>query len=616
MFSIKRYSIVTKIGVILVVFASLLAVCTAVALFGLRANARLVQSVLGDQQKSLYLAAIASEGKSRMHQRAYEIAVETNAETWPTLQKAFLQEVDDLRHALAELRPLMDEIDMTMFGPIQTALERYVQLEAKAYDLRIANNSVEVKNLLRGEMSEKFAILDERFDKLIDKRRNDMDEAGKDIRDTADKSSWETAGVAIAGLGLTIAISIYIVVSGIARPLSRLTTDMGRLAENDLSVPIEGADRADDIGRMAKLVIIFKGNGLRLRDAEAERERQRQAAEQERVAGETAKAEIERQQKFVVTKLAEGLEFLAKGNLTGRLNKEFPGQYEKLRADFNGTVDSLQSTLASIDRTTTVIRVGTDQIAAASDDFSRRTEQQAASLQQTASALNLVTTAVNQMAANAGQAAQVATATRTAAESSGSVVNQAVDAMDKIRGSSDRIGNIIGVIDEIAFQTNLLALNAGVEAARAGDAGKGFAVVASEVRALAQRSADAAKEIKALISASTAQVDGGVVLVGQTGTALHDILTKVAEMDLLVRQISVSAKEQAAGLTEINTAVGQMDQTVQQNAAMIEESNAAAQSLKNEAQNLRAMVDSFDIGGDPDQVARSGESRSTQKDAA
>jgi methyl-accepting chemotaxis protein len=185
--------------------------------------------------------------------------------------------------------------------------------------------------------------------------------------------------------------------------------------------------------------------------------------------------------------------------------------------------------------------------------------------------------------------------TRQKTEQSGDVVRQAVEAMSNIEKSSAQIGQIIGVIDEIAFQTNLLALNAGVEAARAGDAGRGFAVVASEVRALAQRSADAAKEIKGLINASTGHVQKGVSLIGETGSALKEIQSHVAEVDTLVSEISASAQEQAAGLAQVNTAVNQMDQVVQQNAAMVEESTAAAHSLKDEANGLAELISMFKL---------------------
>ncbi|HWA60135.1 MAG TPA: methyl-accepting chemotaxis protein, partial [Caulobacteraceae bacterium] len=239
------------------------------------------------------------------------------------------------------------------------------------------------------------------------------------------------------------------------------------------------------------------------------------------------------------------------------------------------------------------MRAGAEEIAKASDDLSRRSEQQAASLEETAAALDEITATVRQTAAGAGQASEAVGAAKREAVQSGEVVAEAVAAMGGIEQSSKQISQIIGVIDEIAFQTNLLALNAGVEAARAGDAGRGFAVVASEVRALAQRSADAAKEIKSLISASSRQVEQGVGLVGRTGEALTSIGAKVSQIDVLVAEISGSAQEQATGLGQVNVAVNDMDKVVQRNAAMVEESTAAAHSLKAEAAQLAALVAGF-----------------------
>ena len=187
-------------------------------------------------------------------------------------------------------------------------------------------------------------------------------------------------------------------------------------------------------------------------------------------------------------------------------------------------------------------------------------------------------------------------AARGGAEASGVVVADAITAMGKIEASATQISQIVGVIDEIAFQTNLLALNAGVEAARAGEAGRGFAVVASEVRALAQRSAEAAKEIKALISASTAQVSSGVDLVGKTGQALQRIVGEVGKITELVTEIAASAQEQAVGLAQVNTAINEMDQMTQQNAAMVEQSTAASHALAHQAGELDALMDEFEIG--------------------
>jgi methyl-accepting chemotaxis protein len=228
--------------------------------------------------------------------------------------------------------------------------------------------------------------------------------------------------------------------------------------------------------------------------------------------------------------------------------------------------------------------------------LSRRTEQQAASLEETAAALDKIAATVRRTAEVANEARDLVSTSKDDAERSGDVVRQTVGAMDGIETSSKQIASIIGVIDEIAFQTNLLALNAGVEAARAGDAGRGFAVVATEVRALAQRSADAAKEIKTLISASTQQVDVGVKLVSETGQALGRIATQVSQLNGLVAELAASAKEQATGLGEVNAAVNQMDQVTQQNAAMVEQATAASHGLSGESQELARLVGQFRIG--------------------
>ncbi|MDR3462443.1 MAG: methyl-accepting chemotaxis protein [Beijerinckiaceae bacterium] len=421
------------------------------------------------------------------------------------------------------------------------------------------------------------------------------------IQETLSRSTnatiWISFIAALVGLAAVSAGAYFCITSWVSNPVKNLAVTMKALAAGNFQVAVDNTDRQDEIGPMAAAVQVFKDNGLKLRAAEAEAAGQRQAAEQERAANEAIRAEIQRQQALVVSSVASGLERLAKGDLTNRLTQAFTGEYEKLRADFNATANSLQDALRTIASATDGISSGSDQIALASDDLSRRTEQQAANLEETAAALNLITDTVKSMAAGATEAAKIVASTRNAAESSGGVVQQAVGAMSKIKESSREIGNIIGVIDEIAFQTNLLALNAGVEAARAGEAGRGFAVVASEVRALAQRSAEAAKQIKTLISTSTNQVESGVLLVDRTGAALTDIIEKVSEMDALVRKISASSQEQAAGLAEINTAMNQMDQVVQQNAAMVEESTAAAHALKGETANLTGMVGRFQIGG-------------------
>ena len=296
-----------------------------------------------------------------------------------------------------------------------------------------------------------------------------------------------------------------------------------------------------------------------------------------------------------VSLLADGLARLSAGDLTVRIDQPLLVWLDKLRVDFNAAVEALGKAMRTVSGVVTSMRSGTGEITQAADDLSRRTEQQAASLEQTAAALDEITATVRKTAEGAKHARDVVSRTKTDAEHSGEVVHQAVAAMGEIEQSSHQIGEIIGVIDEIAFQTNLLALNAGVEAARAGDAGRGFAVVASEVRALAQRSAEAAKEIKALILASGRQVGAGVKLVGETGKTLTQIASQVAEVASIISEIAGSAQEQAAGLQEVNTAVNQMDQVTQQNAAMVEESTAASHSLAQETEELARLTGHFQV---------------------
>ncbi|MDY8107784.1 PAS domain-containing methyl-accepting chemotaxis protein [Fulvimarina sp. 2208YS6-2-32] len=294
-----------------------------------------------------------------------------------------------------------------------------------------------------------------------------------------------------------------------------------------------------------------------------------------------------------INAISAGLSQLSQNDLTCRLNDIFSPVFEPLREDFNASIEQIAATLTQIVESADAIGRGTAEISAATDDLSRRTETQAASLEETAAALDQITVTVKKTASDATKAHDAVSIARTDAIRSGEVVGSAIKAMDSIETSSRQIGQIIGVIDEIAFQTNLLALNAGVEAARAGDAGRGFAVVASEVRSLAQRSAEAAKEIKTLILASGEQVGLGVKLVKQTGGALERIVEQVNEINGLVSTMSRSVQEQANGLGEVNVAVNQMDEVTQQNAAMVEQTAAASRSLADETVRLNETVGLF-----------------------
>ncbi|WP_322965189.1 methyl-accepting chemotaxis protein [Sphingomonas fuzhouensis] len=403
-------------------------------------------------------------------------------------------------------------------------------------------------------------------------------------------------GIAAVGLASTImaqgglSLSLPVILAGAALVLSLVAMRVARklicdpyvgsvvamehLAAGDVDRELLYADYHDCIGRMAKAMHVFRRNAADVKKA-----------------GQA--------QQIVVDSLGKGLGELAEGNLTETIHTPFPPEYEKLRTDFNRAMESMGRAMGAVTVATHGINAGASDIRQASDDLSQRTEQQAASLEETAAAMDEITSTVRQTAEGANRANRAVADARIEAQQSGEVVRRAVEAMAGIERASSEISEIISVIDGIAFQTNLLALNAGVEAARAGDAGKGFAVVASEVRALAQRSADAAKDVKSRILASSDQVESGVSLVSETGRALERIIGQIAEISTLVGDIASSAEKQAVGLQEVNTAVSAMDGVTQQNAAMVEQATAAARSLAVEADGLAREIARFRIDHQP-----------------
>jgi methyl-accepting chemotaxis protein len=409
------------------------------------------------------------------------------------------------------------------------------------------------------------------------------------------QAQWLLGGGVILALAIGLILA-FLVGRSITRPVLQLVDAMRRLASGDHEAAVPATERRDEIGEMSKAVLTFKEAAIEKVRLERESAEQAAAAEAERLRNEEMRERHAAEQQAVVEALAQGLESLSKGDLTCRLDQQFAADYEKLRTDFNAAMAELQETMRVVARNAEGIRTGTSEVSHAADDLSKRTEQQAASLEETAAALDEITATVRKTAEGADHAREVVASATGDAERSGVIVRDAVAAMGEIEQSAKEISQIIGVIDEIAFQTSLLALNAGVEAARAGEAGKGFAVVASEVRGLAQRSADAAKQIKTLISTSGAQVSSGVQLVGETGKSLERIVAQVGEINGIVAEIAASAREQATGLAEVNTAVNQMDQVTQQNAAMVEETTAASHALAREVDELGRLIGRFRTG--------------------
>lgn len=406
-------------------------------------------------------------------------------------------------------------------------------------------------------------------------------------------------------LGLTAVVTVLVMtvaagllVHFVARPLREVIRWVGQGETLDLDS--EMARRDDEIGELIRTLISRqKAEAKTAYDSLIAAQRARfEAQEEVKFQQLMMNEEAAEKQKAVVEGLAARLRLLASGRLDITIDELFPEEYKRLRMDFNSAIRELANTMSEIVDASHLVSESADSIAQGAEDLARFSDHQASTLETTATAHDEITATVVKSLEISRQTASMVTEARNRAESSRVVVTDAVAAIRSIEKSSHQITRIVGVIDEIAFQTNLLALNAGVEAARAGDAGRGFAVVAQEVRALAQRSADAAKEIKGLISESEAAVRQGVKLVNATGASLHTIVDEVGNISDRVQEIAQATLEQSTGLGDVNRAIKQLDTVTQRNAAVAAQAASSCESLTTQANTLNELVARFSVAAD------------------
>jgi methyl-accepting chemotaxis protein len=519
--------------------------------------------------------------------------------------------------------------EQRILASIKETEAKTMPLITKVIELQRAGDADQAKTLLMTQAKPLFTEWLARINQFIDLEEAKNQAMGRDVRSVA--QSFTLVTLVLCGFALLVGVGIIWWSLKAISPLRQLTGIMTRFAEGDLQPAVPHAERKDEVGEMANALKVFQGNLQRVRALE-EQEKAEAAARLERAEsmarivsdiGEvvaaaasgdfSARLQIEQadaqMQQLVAgineinavvdsatSEFSAALHAIAGGDLTQTVATAYRGRFADLKGAINDTVARLSSTMRTIKATSDEVGLAAREINSGASDLSKRTEEQASSLEETAATTEELAASVKASAQASKQATQTAGEAMSAAETGGTIAGQAVEAMARIESASQKISDIIRVIDDIAFQTNLLALNAAVEAARAGDAGKGFAVVASEVRTLAQRSGEAAKDISTLISSSNGEVTEGVRLVRQAGDALERILEASRRVSSTIGDISSAAAEQANGIDEMSQAVAHLDEMTQANAALAEQSAASAGSLADRITELQGLVSVFQTG--------------------
>ncbi|MEL6754116.1 MAG: methyl-accepting chemotaxis protein, partial [Pseudomonadota bacterium] len=516
-----------------------------------------------------------------------------------------------------------------------------------------AREAIELRNVIRLE-------LDRLGQKMVDDNEQIVLTAAEnqaDIEATAQRTRLVVLGALVGFLALAVALSLGLarrVSRGIEAAVAQSITEMRQLADGNIEIEISGTEAENEFGDIARALVVFRDNTRAAREADArQREledaaRRKEAADAERQARaeEERQAKIEAARREMITNLSDAvgvavdagakgdfsqritasfdepelqrlaqaingmldnveqgvaetarvMSRMATGDLTDRMHGDLRGTFADLKGNVNGSIENLSQLVLAISGQCDGVGAEASAVTQQSQELARRAEQQAASLEETSAAMEEISVSARSSADGATEAASFANTASTQVDEAGRVVSSAVEAMADIRDASNRIGEIVTVIDGIAFQTNLLALNASVEAARAGSAGKGFAVVATEVRALAQQSSEASQDIKTLIEESATQVRRGVDLVEETGRTLDEIMGGVRKMAANMQELTTTAREQATGVGEVTSAITQLDVITQKNASLADESRENAARLMQQAAQMRDMLSTFRTG--------------------
>lgn len=598
----RSASLKQRVFALIVILSTLPIVCFSVTAFSMMRGKAAEQKLDAANKGAVYLARINGD--------VYAVVMESRgiymSADWKAAEPfaaGLMRDLADINKLVEAWRQVVIESERPRIEALGASIDQFVKFRTELVRLAREESTAQARSF--GDNDANRSVRKELNNRLDDLEKAYLvhEQEAHSYVDYVNKSNFNLL-IGIAALGAVIsAIGAFFVHRTVIMLVNRMRVVMMELAGGNLAAHFEGVDRKDEIGDFARAFASFRDGAKERIRLEAEAKEQRDRIEQERSAAEAERrktelsdAKIAEEQTRAVKFLAEGLAKVAQGNLTARLDDGFTDNYRQIKDDFNVAVARLQETISDIASAANEVSNATAEISVSTTDLSQRTEEQAASLEQTSASLEQISSTVKNNATNAQSANQSASDARELADRSGQVVVQAVEAMAKIEESSRKISDIIGVIDEIARQTNLLALNAAVEAARAGDAGRGFAVVATEVRSLAQRSSQAAKDIKALIVDSNGQVRHGVDLVNKAGASLGEIVETIKKVAAIVADVANASGEQATGIEQVNKAINQMDEVTQQNSALVEQNAATAKTLEDQAKAMQQRVAFFKFG--------------------
>ncbi len=528
--------------------------------------------------EAIRLAGVITTSQNRAERLWLMSVIEHDRADFETLVGGVESTFAKIDESVASLEKLMGEDQRAKFVQLRSALEEYQKQTAKIPPLWYQDRLGDAEDVLQHDSKEPFETADAAANAIAESVHERAVASSVALREDANATIWTL--IVVSGIGLLAIVGmIYLLIrKQITGPLVAMTERMGRLAEGDTSIEIQGNQRGDEIGDMARAVVVFRDN----------------ARAQAAAAAEKAQAEAE--QKRVVETLGESLHALSQGDLTVTIVPEFPSAYAQVRANFNDATNALRDLIGSVMESTTIIRTGSQEIAAASEDLARRTEGNAASLEETSAAVTQMDDRLRATAAAAQRTVERADGAIATVTGGRNVADEAVQAMGRVSESAKGIDSVIEGLDKIAFQTRVLAMNAAVEAGRAGEAGRGFAVVADLVSALAMRAEEESKRARDQLTVTQTDIVAAVDMVQKVDGALQNISGDVSEVHALLGNIATDNQAQSSAITQVSAAIGTMDQTTQQNAAMVEETSAAARNLSSEVVALAERAAKFRVG--------------------